>query len=387
MVYEPKEDSYLLLEQVKKYAKGNVLEIGTGKGLQAVEAAKKAEKVIATDVDDEAIKISKERAKKENVQIEFLKSDLFEKVEGKYDLIIFNAPYLPTDKRDPDVALDGGKHGYELLQKFLDDVDDYMVAEGKALIVFSSKTNKRKVHEILDENLLEYKEAAKKTVFFEDIYVYLVWKSDLLKEFEKKELFGVKYLAKGKRSKVYSCNDKKYCIKVEDSSSGAINRAVTEAKWLKKLNQKGIGPKLIDAEENYIVMEYVEGERIDKFLETEKDKQKIFEVVLEVLGQCKELDDMNVTKEEMHRPFKHIIVGEKPVMIDFERCHTDLNSKNVTQFLDYLTSGKTKKLLRDKGIRLDKKEVVELSKNYKDKKDKETFNLITQYLNSQKNNK
>ena len=83
MAYTPAEDSYLLVEQVKKYSNGNVLEIGTGTGIQAIEASKKANKVVAVDIDEEALKIASENAKKADAKITFLKSDLFQNVKGK----------------------------------------------------------------------------------------------------------------------------------------------------------------------------------------------------------------------------------------------------------------------------------------------------------------
>jgi release factor glutamine methyltransferase len=377
MVYEPAEDSYLLLEQVKRHSHGKVLEIGTGTGIQAIEASKKAD-VTAVDVDEDALSAAKENAKKENAKIKFIKSDLFQNVKGKYDLIIFNAPYLPEDRRFPDLALDGGKKGYEILQRFIENANDYLLTDGKMLIVFSSKTHKDKVEEIIKQNLFEYREEAKKTVFFEDIYVDLIWKSGMLKEFDKLKLHRIRYLAKGKRSKVYRCD--KGVIKIEDTTSGAMSRITNEAKWLKKLNKKGIGPKLITAKSNFIVMEYIEGKRIDEFFEEEKDKKKIIDVIIDILNQCHTMDLMNASKEEMHSPFKHIIVDKKPAMIDFERCHSDISPKNVTQFMTYLATDWLNNILRKRGITIEKEEIIELSKEYKKSK---SLERITKHLKTQ----
>jgi len=378
MVYEPAEDSYLLLEQVKKHSRGKVLEIGTGTGIQAIEASKKSAGVTAADIDEEALAVAKANAKKENAKIRFIKSDLFQNVKGKYDLIIFNAPYLPKDDRFPDLALDGGKKGYELLQRFLEKANDHLSTNGKMLTVFSNKTRKDKVDEIIKKNLFEHREEAKKTVFFENIYVYLLWKSSILKEFDKLKLHDIKYLAKGKRSKVYRCN--KGVIKIEDNTSGTINKSEKEARWLKKLNKKGIGPKLITAKNNFIIVEYIEGKRIEEYMEEEKDKKRIIEILNEILNQCHKIDLMNASKEEMQNPFKHILVGKKLVMIDFERCHSDINPKNVTQFLDYLIGGRVNSLLRKKGITINKKEIIELSKEYKKSK---SLEIITKHLKTQ----
>ncbi len=59
MIYDPREDSFLLQKQIKNYAKGLVLDMGTGSGILAEEAAKYAEKVIAADVNPEVIEYCK----------------------------------------------------------------------------------------------------------------------------------------------------------------------------------------------------------------------------------------------------------------------------------------------------------------------------------------
>ena len=55
MIYEPREDSYLLAQQVKKFAKGKVLDIGTGSGIQAETATKNGADVLAVDIDKECV--------------------------------------------------------------------------------------------------------------------------------------------------------------------------------------------------------------------------------------------------------------------------------------------------------------------------------------------
>ena len=93
-VYEPQEDSYLLQKYVLKYCnkKFVVLDMCTGSGIQAITAAKIAEKVMAVDINKEALSYAESEAKKET-NITFIHSDLFEKIPNiKFDLIIFNLP-------------------------------------------------------------------------------------------------------------------------------------------------------------------------------------------------------------------------------------------------------------------------------------------------------
>ncbi|MCX6643403.1 MAG: class I SAM-dependent methyltransferase, partial [Candidatus Bathyarchaeota archaeon] len=86
------------------------MDMGTGSGIQAVAAAKKIEvtEVTAVDINSTALEAAKRMAKKNGVscKIRFIESNLFNSIEDKYDWIIFNAPYLPTEDAIRDVALD-----------------------------------------------------------------------------------------------------------------------------------------------------------------------------------------------------------------------------------------------------------------------------------------
>ena len=172
MIYEPREDSFLILEQVKKHSRGNVLEIGTGSGILAQEAAKQADSVLAVDINAEAIEHCKKRVKENNVS--WLVSDLFEKVDGKFDLIIFNPPYLPDYENVQDIALDGGKKGYELIEKFLSQAKEHLKENGMILLLFSSLTPKSEVDRIIKENNYSSELVSTKKIDFEELYVYLI---------------------------------------------------------------------------------------------------------------------------------------------------------------------------------------------------------------------
>ena len=95
-------------------------------------------------------------------------------IGAKFDTIIFNPPYLPTDKNAKDIALDGGNKGYELICKFLHESKKFLKPKGKILIVFSSLTGKEKLDKFLIDNQWIYKELEKKHIFFEDLFVYVV---------------------------------------------------------------------------------------------------------------------------------------------------------------------------------------------------------------------
>jgi release factor glutamine methyltransferase len=194
-IYEPREDSFLLEKYVKKFAKGICLDVGTGSGIQAKAASSKAEFVFAVDVNKESVDFCN---KIESEKILCLESDLFSFFKKKYftvedgkiielkdnkgennkfDTIIFNPPYLPKDKKDKDIALDGGKKGYEMIERFLNEAEKFLSSDGIILLIFSSFTGKEKVDSLIEEKGFEFDELEKIHVFFEDIYCYKIIKS------------------------------------------------------------------------------------------------------------------------------------------------------------------------------------------------------------------
>jgi release factor glutamine methyltransferase len=174
MTYEPQEDSYLLLKHVKELAHGRVLDMGTGSGILAVGASEKPEviEVIAVDSDARAID---ELKKKRISKIKTFQGNMFLNIGGNFDVIIFNPPYLPFDEDDPDVALDGGEKGYELIERFLHGAKNYISPRGFILLVFSSRTGKEDVDRIIKEEGYESETLEQKSLaFFEELFVYKI---------------------------------------------------------------------------------------------------------------------------------------------------------------------------------------------------------------------
>ncbi|MBS1266859.1 MAG: Release factor glutamine methyltransferase [Candidatus Woesearchaeota archaeon] len=362
MTYKPREDSYLIKKHIRKYAKGTVLDMGTGSGILALEAAKTAQKVIGADIS-----IAIEKAPK-NKKITFIQSDLFSNIKNKFDLIIFHPPYLPQDKGIEDKTLYGGKHGYETLVRFLINAKDYLKNNATILILFSSLTNKEIIDKSIKENLYKSKQLEEQKLDFEKLFVYELRKTALLKNLnivKKLELF-----AKGKRGLVYKgeYNNKKVAIKIKAPESKAINTISHEANMLKKVNKLGIGPQLLKSEKDYLIMEFVKGEMILDFFK-KAEKNQILEIINQTLQQLYKLDKVKINKQEMHHPVKHIIVqNNTPVLIDFERARYTQKPHNVTQFCQFLSSKKIVNLLEKKQIKINPAKLREFSKNYsKDK--------------------
>lgn len=100
-VYWPAEDTFLLAENMKVKENDVVLDMGTGCGILAVLAAENAKKVVAVDINPYAIKCAEKNAEINGFEekIEFRLGDLFRPIRSneKFDLIVFNAPYLPSE--------------------------------------------------------------------------------------------------------------------------------------------------------------------------------------------------------------------------------------------------------------------------------------------------
>ena len=90
------------------------------------------------------------------------------------------------------------------------------------------------------------------------------------------------------------------------------------------------------------------------------------------------LDELKITKEEMHHPIKHIMITKDNdvKLLDFERAHNTIHPKNVTQFCQFLIHTSTNNLLKEKDILIDREKVIKFGKNYRKKWEKKIFEQI-----------
>lgn len=177
-VYQPAEDTYLLADnlQVKKMC--TVLEIGTGTGIIAIIAAKKARMVIATDINPHALDCAVENlVMNKAYNVELRKGDLFEPVENeKFDLILFNTPYLPSTDEEKvgdhlDSAWNGGETGREVIDRFIKNIRDHLNPGGKVQLVQSSLSDIEKTLFKLKELGFNASITARGKYFFEELVV------------------------------------------------------------------------------------------------------------------------------------------------------------------------------------------------------------------------
>src|SRR2546423_3294568 len=143
LVPRPETEEFVgLVESRIMNRKSKIVELGTGSGVIALSLAKKIPEaeIIATDISDDALLLAHENAVRLGVaRVQFLKSDLFEKIEGKFDVIVANLPYIsrhdrdqlaPEVLRDPEVALFAGEKGDEIIRRLIETAPPYLSAGG-----------------------------------------------------------------------------------------------------------------------------------------------------------------------------------------------------------------------------------------------------------------
>jgi len=173
-VYNPSDDSYMLLRIVDVARDETLLEVGSGTGLIAIHAARMGAKVTATDINPHAVELTKRNAARNQARMQVLQSDLFEKVNGYFDVIAFNPPYLPGNSNSTswiEKSWSGGGKGSEMSVRFLDQAWRYLAPSGRIYMVLSSLTGLTSVLKAAKERY-ESEMLEEQRMFFESLFAY-----------------------------------------------------------------------------------------------------------------------------------------------------------------------------------------------------------------------
>lgn len=143
---ETEELIYKVLEHIKKSKKDSfrILDLCTGSGIIAItlkkEIVEKYTEIVASDISEKALSIAIENANNNNANITFIKSDLFDNISGKFDLIISNPPYISYKDKitikdsvlnyDPHLALFAEEDGIYFYRKIIENAVHYLSKDG-----------------------------------------------------------------------------------------------------------------------------------------------------------------------------------------------------------------------------------------------------------------
>lgn len=175
MIYFPREDSYFFKENLQKYVKGKkVLDLGAGSGILSKSSEKAgASFITASDIDKKAIIHLK------SINLKSIHSNLFSNIKEKFDVILFNPPYLPLDNREDSESrriTSGGKKGDEIILKFLKQSKKHLNKNGIILLLLSSFTPQNRIISLLKKLRFSRKQISKKSLFFEALYIWKIKK-------------------------------------------------------------------------------------------------------------------------------------------------------------------------------------------------------------------
>ena len=183
LVYIPSDDTFLLAENLEIKEGQSVLEIGTGSGLVSMYASLLTDDVTATDINFNALELAEKNFRLNNIntiKLEF--GDLFEPVKDrKFDVILFNTPYLPTDSDDIinddlNYAFDGGLDGRKVIDRFIKEAPNHLNDKGIIQMIQSSLSDNDRTLDMFDRNGFVAEIAESEKFFFEEIVLINAYK-------------------------------------------------------------------------------------------------------------------------------------------------------------------------------------------------------------------
>jgi putative serine/threonine protein kinase len=178
--------------------------------------------------------------------------------------------------------------------------------------------------------------------------------------------------------------NKEVALKIRRTDSQRENMK-NESILLKLVNSVNVGPKIIDVSKNFLVMEYIEGEKFSDWIGMLKGSGSVKQLkstIKNVLEDCYRLDQIGFDHGELSNISKHVIVGKtKVTIIDFESSSTKRRPSNVTSITQafFIGSGIAKqaqKIYKNSS----KEKIIDALKSYKQEKTRENFEKLLKVL-------
>ena len=169
-VLSPRPESELIVEKAIEYIKANkyktCLDLCTGSGCLAIATKLNSDiEMTASDISLKALNIAKHNAKILNAEIKFIRSNMFEKIDDQFDIIISNPPYIDSDEvktldkevlnNDPYIALDGGELGLKFYNIIHDNLRKHLNDNGMIILEIGDEQKDLIISLFNDFNLIE----------------------------------------------------------------------------------------------------------------------------------------------------------------------------------------------------------------------------------------
>ena len=162
-VFEPHYPSPLtdaVLYEVKE--SDRVLDVGTGSGINAILAASRSSDILAIDINPYAVKCAKSNVKLNGLSscVKVIKSDLFERVDGEFDLIIIDPPFRWTKPRSW-LEKASADERYETLDRFFSEVKSHLSTRGRIILNFGTSADMKYLRHLIRKNGFNYEVMSK----------------------------------------------------------------------------------------------------------------------------------------------------------------------------------------------------------------------------------
>ena len=162
----PRPETELLVEEVLKNIKPNksILDLCIGSGCIAITVSKKSNaNVFASDISQKALYVAKKNAKNIGADVKFIKSNMFENIHQKFDIIVSNPPYISTadcqnldtevKNYDPIISLDGGSDGLDFY-RIISQRAKYFLNENGKILLEVGQNQAKKVAKLLQNDFI-----------------------------------------------------------------------------------------------------------------------------------------------------------------------------------------------------------------------------------------
>ncbi len=169
-VYPPSDDSILLIESLDVKQGEKILEVGCGSGIVSIHCALNGCAVTSGDINPKAVELTRRNFEANHLSSDVVETDVYSAIEGRFDTIVFNLPYLPVDEEGLLAkAWSGGPDGLGPLPKLLEEAPEHLNKGGRVVVVVSSLMDGAALHELLDQ--YDYRVIGESRMFFEKLSV------------------------------------------------------------------------------------------------------------------------------------------------------------------------------------------------------------------------